>query len=169
MFWYCCSSHVCSPRSLVLAPVTVGRVHRGTEGAVPVCNMGCNIHRAGPLLPRGGLLVLLSLSCLPRFINSPKDQTGVSGGVASFVCQATGEPTPRISWMKKGKKISSQRFEVIEFEDGSGSVLRIQPLRESRDEAFYECTASNSVGEVSTSARLRVLQGEMGPLFFFLP
>ncbi|XP_030581493.1 receptor-type tyrosine-protein phosphatase F-like isoform X2 [Archocentrus centrarchus] len=137
--------------------------------------MGCNIHRAGPLLPKGALLVLLSLSCmvsssladsLPRFINSPKDQTGVSGGTASFVCQATGEPTPRISWMKKGKKISSQRFEVTEFEDGSGSVLRIQPLRESRDEAFYECTASNSVGEVSTSARLRVLQENNIPLGF---
>ncbi|XP_030581483.1 receptor-type tyrosine-protein phosphatase F-like [Archocentrus centrarchus] len=117
-----------------------------------------------------GVLVNHTLCChmhsLPRFINSPKDQTGVSGGTASFVCQATGEPTPRISWMKKGKKISSQRFEVTEFEDGSGFVLRIQPLRESRDEAFYECTASNSVGEVSTSARLRVLQENNIPLGF---
>lgn len=54
----------------------------------------------------------LSLSGLPSFVKSPEDQTGISGGVASFVCQATGEPKPRITWMKKGKKVSSQRFEV---------------------------------------------------------
>lgn len=54
----------------------------------------------------------LTLSGLPVFVKSPEDQTGISGGVASFVCQATGEPKPRITWMKKGKKVSSQRFEV---------------------------------------------------------
>uniref|UniRef100_A0A8C3B2B8 Receptor-type tyrosine-protein phosphatase F n=1 Tax=Cyclopterus lumpus TaxID=8103 RepID=A0A8C3B2B8_CYCLU len=91
------------------------------------------------------------------------DQTGISGGVASFVCQATGEPKPRITWMKKGKKVSSQRFEVIEFDDGSGSVLRIQPLRTHRDEAIYECTATNSDGEISTSAKLTVLEENQVP------
>lgn len=48
----------------------------------------------------------------PRFIKEPKDQIGVSGGVASFVCQATGDPRPRVTWNKKGKKVNSQRFEV---------------------------------------------------------
>lgn len=48
----------------------------------------------------------------PRFIKEPKDQIGVSGGVASFVCQATGDPKPRVTWNKKGKKVNSQRFEV---------------------------------------------------------
>ncbi|XP_010212903.1 PREDICTED: uncharacterized protein LOC104567750 [Tinamus guttatus] len=97
----------------------------------------------------------------PTFMKAPEDQIGISGGVASFVCQATGEPKPRITWMKKGKKVSSQRFEVIEFDDGSGSVLRIQPLRVHRDEAIYECTATNSVGEINTSAKLTVLEGFM--------
>ncbi|XP_075901581.1 protein tyrosine phosphatase receptor type Fa [Nelusetta ayraudi] len=100
---------------------------------------------------------------IPSFIKSPDDQTGISGGVASFVCQAVGEPKPRITWMKKGKKVSSQRFEVIEFDDGSGSVLRIQPLRTHRDEAIYECTATNSVGEINTSAKLTVLEEDQIP------
>uniref|UniRef100_A0A668AGD9 Receptor-type tyrosine-protein phosphatase F n=1 Tax=Myripristis murdjan TaxID=586833 RepID=A0A668AGD9_9TELE len=100
---------------------------------------------------------------LPSFVKSPEDQTGISGGVASFVCQATGEPKPRITWMKKGKKVSSQRFEVIEFDDGAGSVLRIQPLRTHRDEAIYECTATNSVGEINTSAKLTVLEENQIP------
>lgn len=101
----------------------------------------------------------LSLPGKPVFVKVPEDQIGLSGGVASFVCQATGEPKPRITWMKKGKKVSSQRFEVIEFDDGAGSVLRIQPLRVQRDEAIYECTATNSLGEINTSAKLSVLEG----------
>ncbi|XP_060087642.1 receptor-type tyrosine-protein phosphatase F isoform X10 [Heteronotia binoei] len=102
----------------------------------------------------------------PSFMKAPEDQIGISGGVASFVCQATGEPRPRITWMKKGKKVSSQRFEVIEFDDGSGSVLRIQPLRINRDEAIYECTATNSVGEINTSAKLTVLEENQLPSGF---
>nr|XP_023685338.1 receptor-type tyrosine-protein phosphatase delta-like isoform X28 [Paramormyrops kingsleyae] len=124
------------------------------------------MHRAGlPLL----LLLLLLLfraeaDTAPKFLRTPTDQTGVQGGVASFICQATGDPTPKIVWNKKGKKVSNQRFEVvIEFDDGSGSVLRIQPLRTPRDEAVYECLASNSVGETSASTRLTVLREDQLP------
>ncbi|XP_019064738.1 receptor-type tyrosine-protein phosphatase F isoform X19 [Fukomys damarensis] len=119
-----------------------------------------------PLVPA---LVMLGLvagahgDSKPIFVKVPEDQTGLSGGVASFVCQATGEPKPRITWMKKGKKVSSLRFEVIEFDDGAGSVLRIQPLRVQRDEAIYECTATNSLGEINTSAKLSVLEEEQLP------
>lgn len=49
---------------------------------------------------------------------------------------------------------------MIEFDDGSGSVLRIQPLRTPRDEAIYECVASNTVGEISVSTKLVVLRGK---------
>lgn len=55
---------------------------------------------------------------------------------------------------------SSLLPQVIEFDDGSGSVLRIQPLRTHRDEAIYECTATNSAGEINTSAKLTVLEGK---------
>lgn len=63
------------------------------------------------LCPHGSDLVIFPGK--PTFMKAPEDQIGISGGVASFVCQATGEPKPRITWMKKGKKVSSQRFEVI--------------------------------------------------------
>uniref|UniRef100_A0A8D2P5F9 protein-tyrosine-phosphatase n=1 Tax=Zosterops lateralis melanops TaxID=1220523 RepID=A0A8D2P5F9_ZOSLA len=106
------------------------------------------------------------VSAPPKFTRTPVDQTGVSGGVASFICQATGDPRPKIVWNKKGKKVSNQRFEVIEFDDGSGSVLRIQPLRTPRDEAIYECVASNSVGEISVSTRLTVLREDQIPRGF---
>ncbi|XP_015249151.1 PREDICTED: receptor-type tyrosine-protein phosphatase delta isoform X23 [Cyprinodon variegatus] len=156
-----------------------------SQGSVSQCHRGCQsmlvpscptMHRTRPtllllpplllplLLIQGLLLHLADAQTPPKFLRTPNDQTGVQGGVASFICQATGDPRPKIVWNKKGKKVSNQRFEVvIEFDDGSGSVLRIQPLRTPRDEAIYECVASNSVGETSATTRLTVLREDQLP------
>ncbi|XP_031415990.1 receptor-type tyrosine-protein phosphatase S-like isoform X1 [Clupea harengus] len=99
----------------------------------------------------------------PRFIKLPSDQIGVSGGAVSFVCQATGDPKPQVVWNKKGKKVSSQRIETIEFDEAAGAVLRIQPLRAPRDENIYECVARNSEGEISITSRLTILREDMLP------
>ncbi|KAM6182614.1 receptor-type tyrosine-protein phosphatase delta isoform 10-T10 [Erethizon dorsatum] len=130
---------------------------------LPSCRM---VHVARPLLLFLAFFLRANAETPPRFTRTPVDQTGVSGGVASFICQATGDPRPKIVWNKKGKKVSNQRFEVIEFDDGSGSVLRIQPLRTPRDEAIYECVASNNVGEISVSTRLTVLREDQIPRGF---
>nr|XP_040026201.1 receptor-type tyrosine-protein phosphatase S-like isoform X6 [Gasterosteus aculeatus aculeatus] len=103
----------------------------------------------------------------PTFTKIPTDQIGVSGGVASFVCQATGNPKPVVYWNKKGKKVNSQRIEVtVEFDDGAGAVLRIQPLRAPRDENIYECVARNSEGEVSVTAKLAIIREDLLPFGF---
>ncbi|XP_078532009.1 receptor-type tyrosine-protein phosphatase delta isoform X9 [Lissotriton helveticus] len=130
---------------------------------VPSCRM---MHIARPLVVLLCCLLYAGAETPPKFTRTPDDQTGVSGGVASFICQATGDPRPKIVWNKKGKKVSNQRFEVIEFDDGSGSVLRIQPLRTPRDDAIYECVASNNVGEISVSTRLNVLREDQIPRGF---
>uniref|UniRef100_A0A2K6GYK2 protein-tyrosine-phosphatase n=1 Tax=Propithecus coquereli TaxID=379532 RepID=A0A2K6GYK2_PROCO len=124
-----------------------------------------------PFQMRGRCLSVLGGGCAremrpPRFIKEPKDQIGVSGGVASFVCQATGDPKPRVTWNKKGKKVNSQRFETIEFDESAGAVLRIQPLRTPRDENVYECVAQNSVGEITVHAKLTVLREDQLPSGF---
>ncbi|XP_067461666.1 receptor-type tyrosine-protein phosphatase S-like isoform X2 [Thunnus thynnus] len=123
------------------------------------------------LLPLIILLTDLSSVCgalaPPKFTKIPTDQIGVSGGVASFVCQATGSPKPVVYWNKKGKKVNSQRIEVtIEFDEGAGAVLRIQPLRAPRDENIYECVARNSEGEVSVTAKLAIIREDLLPFGF---
>uniref|UniRef100_A0A670KHT1 protein-tyrosine-phosphatase n=1 Tax=Podarcis muralis TaxID=64176 RepID=A0A670KHT1_PODMU len=118
----------------------------------------------GVLTP-GSLTLGLFVSQL-LFIKNPVDQIGVSGGVASFVCQARGDPKPRVTWNKKGKKVNSQRFETIEFDEGAGAVLRIQPLRTPRDENIYECVAQNSVAEITVNAKLTVLREDQLPSGF---
>ncbi|KAM6990149.1 receptor-type tyrosine-protein phosphatase S isoform 7-T7 [Tautogolabrus adspersus] len=102
----------------------------------------------------------------PKFTKIPTDQIGVSGGVASFVCQASGNPKPVVYWNKKGKKVNSQRIETVEFDDGAGAVLRIQPLRAPRDENIYECVARNSEGEVSVTAKLAIIREDLLPFGF---
>ncbi|XP_056427654.1 receptor-type tyrosine-protein phosphatase S isoform X3 [Hyla sarda] len=109
------------------------------------------------------LLAGLKADSVPEFIKRPTDEIGVSGGVASFVCQATGDPKPRVTWNKRGKKVNSQRFETIEFDEGAGAVLRIQPLRTPRDENVYECVAQNILGEATVSAKLTVLREDQLP------
>ncbi|XP_036833696.1 receptor-type tyrosine-protein phosphatase S isoform X17 [Oncorhynchus mykiss] len=123
------------------------------------------------LLPLCALLLCLLFTgshalSPPRFTKVPVDQIGVSGGVVSFVCQATGDPKPRVSWNKKGKKVNSQRIETIEFDEAAGAVLRIQPLRAPRDENIYECVAENSEGEVNVNAKLSIIREDLLPTGF---
>ncbi|XP_059399090.1 receptor-type tyrosine-protein phosphatase S-like isoform X11 [Carassius carassius] len=132
------------------------------------------------MMPASHLPILLSLSALllsplltgslalssPRFTKVPVDMIGVSGGVVSFVCQATGDPKPSVTWNKKGKRVNSQRIETIEFDEGAGAVLRIQPLRAPRDENIYECVAENTEGEISVQAKLSIIREDLLPAGF---
>uniref|UniRef100_A0A8C9F1K6 protein-tyrosine-phosphatase n=1 Tax=Pavo cristatus TaxID=9049 RepID=A0A8C9F1K6_PAVCR len=131
--------------------------HPADRSLCPLCNLSV-------LVPVTiFFLFLFILKGPPVFIKKPVDQIGVSGGVASFVCQATGDPKPRVTWNKKGKKVNSQRFETIEFDESAGAVLRIQPLRTPRDENIYECVAQNPHGEVTVHAKLTVLREDQLP------
>ncbi|KAM8851142.1 LOW QUALITY PROTEIN: receptor-type tyrosine-protein phosphatase S-like [Spinachia spinachia] len=119
------------------------------------------------ILLTGPLSSVCGAPAPPNFTKIPTDQIGVSGGVASFVCQATGNPKPVVYWNKKGKKVNSQRIEVtVEFDGGAGAVLRIQPLRAPRDENIYECVARNSEGEVSVTAKLAIIREDLLPFGF---
>ncbi|XP_076838306.1 receptor-type tyrosine-protein phosphatase S-like [Brachyhypopomus gauderio] len=97
----------------------------------------------------------------PTFIKRPTDQMGVYGGVVSFVCQATGDPKPQVNW--SNKKVNSQGIETIEFDEGAGAVLRIQPLRAPRHEDSYECVALNSVGEITVTSKLSIIREDLLP------
>uniref|UniRef100_A0A671YY88 protein-tyrosine-phosphatase n=1 Tax=Sparus aurata TaxID=8175 RepID=A0A671YY88_SPAAU len=151
-----------------------GEAGRGQRGVVAGCvvtpvSSGCDYQFSClcffiyelPSLP-----LFFHLPAPPKFTKIPTDQIGVSGGVASFVCQASGSPKPVVYWNKKGKKVNSQRIETVEFDEGAGAVLRIQPLRAPRDENIYECVARNSEGEVSVTAKLAIIREDLLPFGF---
>lgn len=51
--------------------------------------------------------------------------------------------------------------QTVEFDDGAGAVLRIQPLRAPRDENVYECVAKNTEGEIALTSQLSIIRGEV--------
>ncbi|KAI4809089.1 hypothetical protein KUCAC02_018003, partial [Chaenocephalus aceratus] len=137
----------------------------------PILGLRSSPSPLGLLLPfiillTGPLSSLCGEPASPKFTKIPTDQIGVSGGVASFVCQASGSPKPVVYWNKKGKKVNSQRIETVEFDEGAGAVLRIQPLRAPRDENIYECVARNSEREVSVTAKLAIIREDLLPFGF---
>ncbi|XP_029970721.1 receptor-type tyrosine-protein phosphatase S isoform X9 [Salarias fasciatus] len=153
-----------------MSPPATGRaVAPSRRPTVGLCLRQCPLCLLLPLIilltsPFSG--VCAGAPASPKFTKTPTDQIGVSGGVASFVCQANGNPKPAVYWNKKGKKVNSQRIETIEFDEGAGAVLRIQPLRAPRDENVYECVARNSEGQVSVTAKLSIIREDLLPFGF---
>ena len=94
---------------------------------------------------------------LTEFIISPVNLTISKGQLAAFQCQATGLPTPNITWYYS---IDNQ---LKELEDSRSFVSPLNTLyiREAvvNDSGTYVCIASNIVGEISTNAILTVVGG----------
>ena len=43
-----------------------------------------------------------------KITDPPRDQIGVTGGIISFFCRASGNPKPTFEWRKNGKRISGE-------------------------------------------------------------
>lgn len=50
----------------------------------------------------------------PSLITTPTDQTVLESETATFHCNATGNPTPKIKWVKDGKTVALGDTLVIE-------------------------------------------------------
>ncbi|KAL7980288.1 hypothetical protein Chor_014617 [Crotalus horridus] len=93
----------------------------------------------------------------PAFVEWPESLTRPRAGTARFACQAEGIPTPKISWLKNGRKIHSNgRIKTY-----SSKLVINQIIPE--DDAIYQCMAENSQGSVLARARLTVVLSEDRP------
>ena len=76
----------------------------------------------------------------------------VAGDDILIECQASGDPHPDIVWTREDRDIDVAKVKIIH-----GKGLRIENIHPS-DEGVYICTAKNLVGEVSSKAKLTVLE-----------
>uniref|UniRef100_A0A671M5E1 protein-tyrosine-phosphatase n=1 Tax=Sinocyclocheilus anshuiensis TaxID=1608454 RepID=A0A671M5E1_9TELE len=67
-------------------------------------------------------------------------------------------------WMSAYAALSL--VQTVEFDEGAGAVLRIQPLRAPRDENVYECVAKNTEGEVAVTSKLSIIREDLLPFGF---
>ena len=85
------------------------------------------------------------------------DDTENEGGIASFTCQATGEPVPTISWYFNDVPVdvtNTVKYNVISTGSGQSS-LRINNVQSS-DVGTYTCNATNVVSSDTSSGVLTV-------------
>ncbi|XP_055971302.1 protogenin [Sorex fumeus] len=93
----------------------------------------------------------------PSFVEWPESLTRPRAGTARFVCQAEGIPSPKMSWLKNGRKVHSNGR--IKMYNSKLVINQIIP----EDDAIYQCMAENSQGSLLSRARLTVVMSEDRP------
>ncbi|XP_058521805.1 protogenin isoform X5 [Ochotona princeps] len=102
-------------------------------------------------------MATLTVLAPPSFVEWPESLTRPRAGTARFVCQAEGIPSPKMSWLKNGRKIHSNGR--IKMYNSKLVINQIIP----EDDAIYQCMAENSQGSVLSRARLTVVMSEDRP------
>ena len=93
------------------------------------------------------------------------DEAQTEGGIASFTCQATGEPVPTISWYFNGIPLADGATHTISETSVNttsttiNSTLKIMSV-ESSDVGTYTCNATNVVSS-DTSSGVLTVNGEL--------
>ena len=88
-------------------------------------------------------IYFVKFAVLPRFTSTPSNLTVREDSEATFLCTATGNPTPTITWMKDGKTVAQ------------GDELRFIAKRNQSGE--YRCSADNGLGvNITASASIDV-------------
>ncbi|XP_070581750.1 hemicentin-1-like isoform X2 [Ptychodera flava] len=91
----------------------------------------------------------LTVQVPPKFIETPTDYELEINEKIDLVCEATGVPTPEITWSLNGKPRPGAT-------GGNGrSILTIEHARKE-DEGTYLCTATNDVGQERFVAAVRI-------------
>ena len=85
---------------------------------------------------------MLFVSVAPSLVTTPVDQTVLESATIALYCNATGNPTPKITWIRDGKivvKGNTLSFEVNRTHSGK-----------------YWCLAENVLNSTNASANLDV-------------
>jgi len=84
----------------------------------------------------------LDVQFAPSFTIKPRDQTVTENEKVVFNCAATGNPTPKITWIKDGITV--------------GAANNLTFAASKNDSGKYWCSANNRLGDVEESAYLDV-------------
>ncbi|VDM42177.1 unnamed protein product [Toxocara canis] len=92
-------------------------------------------------------------SSTPLIIDSPLSKTVSPGQLVTFVCRASGQPPPKITWMFEGNQLDSSDPHITLTQFDTELTIR-HATRE--DEGIYICRASNAIGSAMAEATLKV-------------
>ena len=90
----------------------------------------------------------------PHFVRYLVDQEIQIGDTVTLSATIEGDPYPDVMWLKDGVEITSDRRHTVDTNQTSGVCsLTIRRCR-TFDKGMYECSASNSHGQVESTAKL---------------
>lgn len=93
---------------------------------------------------------MFCLLVLPEFPRQPVDQIIHEGDNVTFVCNATGVPTPAISWAYNDGPLPATS-------DARGGTLTVTAVKNTASyEGNYICIAVSRAGVSKTTAKLTV-------------
>ena len=73
---------------------------------------------------------------------------------ATFTCNVTGDPAPKIRWFKSDREVASGKKYSMSYQDGVATLVVSQT--DLSDIGCYSCEADNRVGRVTSEANLDV-------------
>ncbi|XP_034951171.1 uncharacterized protein [Chelonus insularis] len=94
----------------------------------------------------------------PAFIKGLEPSIAKKGSHHFLSCTVTGNPLPTVQWFKDDINIDDSPDYVITYNNGEAVLKFLEIL--SDDKTVYTCTATNKLGQASTSANLEVQEGK---------
>ena len=91
----------------------------------------------------------------PEFKNLIRDTEIVEGEPATFDCQVSGYPKPKVHWEKDGKPMDEENPRMKFISEESNYTLLIYEVR-PEDAGTYACVAINNAGKATCTAKLNV-------------
>ena len=137
---------------------SAGKVQCSVELGVAVPTPGTTSQRETPSDD-----MLLSGIGPPVIIEKPSDTRVYEGDSLNLVFKITGEPRPRVRWLKDGKDIEKDvRFEVEQSEDVWKVVIKRAELHHQGN---LVCQAENEHGHDECSVQIRIEESIVAPSF----
>ena len=82
----------------------------------------------------------------PEITTQPQNMTSTEGENVTLSCNATGNPTPSLSWTKDGSAMHSPRIS-LSLDNKKLTIANVN----RDDSGDYQCVANNSVAAAATS------------------
>lgn len=76
------------------------------------------------------------------------------GSRLELTVKVQGDPEPQVTWLKNERIVSSSDVVDLRYKNGVASLTIAEVFPE--DEGEYVCTATNSIGTISTSCKLTI-------------
>ncbi|GFN88312.1 hemicentin-1, partial [Plakobranchus ocellatus] len=94
----------------------------------------------------------ISVMVPPEIQDGPESVAEIVNRPAVLQCEASGQPSPQVTWTKDGEYFPATGLRHRMLPSGTLDLMLVR----LEDQGVYTCTASNAAGNVSRSIELRV-------------